>query len=309
MYAAGKIPGGVFRREGRPGEPAILTCRLTDRPLRPELPRGLPQRGAGRRHDHGRRPDQPARRAVDQRRVGRAHRVGHPVRRPDRRGAPVASGERVDRPPDVRGERRVHVRARRRRSHDRQWRHRHHDGRGRWHRGHLAPLRRGRAEGDRRGHRRRPRRGQAVDQGVDRAPEEAPHRGHLGPRSDRRHPLRDPHRLRRRRVRRGRRAGHRVAPRRRCPSPTRRRATTVSTRSSRACCSRCAAPPTSPSSTPRVPSRSSRRSASLQKKVVRSRIVNEGLRIDGRGTTDIRPLVGRGRHPADRPRHRPLPAG
>jgi polyribonucleotide nucleotidyltransferase len=41
MYAAGKIPGGVFRREGRPGEPAILTCRLTDRPLRPSFPDGF----------------------------------------------------------------------------------------------------------------------------------------------------------------------------------------------------------------------------------------------------------------------------
>ena len=37
-YAAGKIPGSFFRREGRPGEQAILTCRLTDRPLRPSFP-------------------------------------------------------------------------------------------------------------------------------------------------------------------------------------------------------------------------------------------------------------------------------
>ena len=41
MYAAGKIPGGVFRREGRPSEPAVLTCRLTDRPLRPSFPDGF----------------------------------------------------------------------------------------------------------------------------------------------------------------------------------------------------------------------------------------------------------------------------
>src|SRR5436309_11575953 len=34
MYAAGKIPGGFFRREGRPSETAILTARLIDRPLR-----------------------------------------------------------------------------------------------------------------------------------------------------------------------------------------------------------------------------------------------------------------------------------
>ncbi|MEP6624112.1 MAG: polyribonucleotide nucleotidyltransferase, partial [Acidimicrobiia bacterium] len=38
MYAAGKIPGSFFRREGRPGESAVLTCRLTDRPLRPSFP-------------------------------------------------------------------------------------------------------------------------------------------------------------------------------------------------------------------------------------------------------------------------------
>src|SRR5918995_636775 len=39
-YAAGKIPGSFFRREGRPTEDAILTCRLTDRPLRPSFPDG-----------------------------------------------------------------------------------------------------------------------------------------------------------------------------------------------------------------------------------------------------------------------------
>ena len=37
MYAAGKIPGSFFRREGRPTERAILTCRLIDRPLRPSF--------------------------------------------------------------------------------------------------------------------------------------------------------------------------------------------------------------------------------------------------------------------------------
>jgi polyribonucleotide nucleotidyltransferase len=41
MYAAGKIPGSFFRREGRPTEQAILTCRLTDRPLRPSFPKGF----------------------------------------------------------------------------------------------------------------------------------------------------------------------------------------------------------------------------------------------------------------------------
>jgi polyribonucleotide nucleotidyltransferase len=39
MYAAGKIPGGFIKREGRPGEQAILTARLTDRPIRPLFPK------------------------------------------------------------------------------------------------------------------------------------------------------------------------------------------------------------------------------------------------------------------------------
>ncbi|HEU4543501.1 MAG TPA: polyribonucleotide nucleotidyltransferase [Jiangellaceae bacterium] len=41
MYAAGRIPGSFFRREGRPSEEAILTCRLIDRPLRPSFTSGL----------------------------------------------------------------------------------------------------------------------------------------------------------------------------------------------------------------------------------------------------------------------------
>src|SRR6187397_1321635 len=40
-YAAGKIPGGFFKREGRPGEKEILASRLTDRPLRPMFPDGF----------------------------------------------------------------------------------------------------------------------------------------------------------------------------------------------------------------------------------------------------------------------------
>jgi polyribonucleotide nucleotidyltransferase len=40
MYAAGKIPGSFFRREGRPSDTAILTCRLIDRPLRPSFATG-----------------------------------------------------------------------------------------------------------------------------------------------------------------------------------------------------------------------------------------------------------------------------
>src|SRR5450631_2317199 len=38
--AVGKFPGGYFKREGRPSEKEILTCRMTDRPLRPLFPKG-----------------------------------------------------------------------------------------------------------------------------------------------------------------------------------------------------------------------------------------------------------------------------
>ncbi|MGM0818406.1 MAG: polyribonucleotide nucleotidyltransferase [Actinomycetota bacterium] len=41
MYAAGRIPGSFFKREGRPSENAILTCRLVDRPMRPAFDDGL----------------------------------------------------------------------------------------------------------------------------------------------------------------------------------------------------------------------------------------------------------------------------
>ena len=40
-YAAGKIPGGFFKREGRPSEGETLTCRLIDRPIRPLFPAGF----------------------------------------------------------------------------------------------------------------------------------------------------------------------------------------------------------------------------------------------------------------------------
>ena len=58
MYAAGRIPGGYLKREGRPSEKATLTAH--DRPSdSPELPGRLPQRGAHRRYLACRRPGQP----------------------------------------------------------------------------------------------------------------------------------------------------------------------------------------------------------------------------------------------------------
>ncbi|MBR6959764.1 MAG: polyribonucleotide nucleotidyltransferase, partial [Clostridiales bacterium] len=41
LYAVGKIPGGFLKREGRPGEKAILTSRVIDRPIRPLFPKDL----------------------------------------------------------------------------------------------------------------------------------------------------------------------------------------------------------------------------------------------------------------------------
>ena len=49
FYAAGRIPGGFFKREGRPTEKETLTCRLIDRPIRPAVSEGLHERSPGHR--------------------------------------------------------------------------------------------------------------------------------------------------------------------------------------------------------------------------------------------------------------------
>ena len=86
-YAAGKIPGSFFRREGKASDQAILTCRLIDRPLRPSFPEGFRNEvhvvgtivGADQVNPH----DVLAINAV----VGGADALGHPLRRPHRRRA------------------------------------------------------------------------------------------------------------------------------------------------------------------------------------------------------------------------------
>ena len=91
MYAAGKIPGGFFKREGRPTETAHPD-RAADRPpAAPAVPQGLPQRDAGHQItvlsiDHGER----SRRPGDHRRVGGAVHLRHPVRRAGRRACASA---------------------------------------------------------------------------------------------------------------------------------------------------------------------------------------------------------------------------
>ena len=123
-------------------------------------------------------------------------------------------------------------------------------------------------------------------------------------------PYERPHRLRRRRVRRGRTTqATREHVARRWRSPTRPSATTASTRSSRACSSALGGTPDEPAQFADRAGEVKTAFRSLQKQVVRTRIVNEGVRIDGRGATDLRPLVGRGRHHPHRARLRPLPAG
>ena len=105
--AAGKIPGGYFKREGRPTEDEILTWRLIDRPSRPLFPKGW-------RFDTqiiamvvSTDKENAVRRAGDDRRVGRAASLGHPVGRPARRRARRPHRRQVRRQPDLRRAREV----------------------------------------------------------------------------------------------------------------------------------------------------------------------------------------------------------
>ena len=87
MYAGGRIPGSFFRREGRPTEEAILTARLTDRPLRPLFPKDLRNDVQVIMYSFSADGEQPDRYPGDQRRFGSADDLGYPLGRPGRRGA------------------------------------------------------------------------------------------------------------------------------------------------------------------------------------------------------------------------------
>ena len=89
-FAAGKIPGGFFKREGRPSEKEMLTSRLIDRPIRPLFPEGFRNEtqvvGTDAGHDLENDPDIVAM-------VGRSAaltHLRHPVHGPDRR-APASA--------------------------------------------------------------------------------------------------------------------------------------------------------------------------------------------------------------------------
>ena len=177
MYAAGKIPGAVFRREGRPSEPAILTCRLTDRPLRPSFPEGFRNEvqviatilGADLENPHDVASINGASAAL----MVSGIPFDGPIGAVRLSRTSTTAGSRTPRSTRARSPRssswsRAARSSRRRRDHD---------GRGRRHRGDLAALPGGRAEGHRGGDRGGARRGEDVDRRVGRPAEAARRRG------------------------------------------------------------------------------------------------------------------------------------
>ena len=158
MYAAGKIPGSFFRREGRPSDTAILTARLIDRPLRPSFADGYRNEtqvvitvlGADQENPHDVLAINAASAALMLSGIPFEGPIGAV------RIAYTAEGQWLPHPTYQEGDD-VRLRAGRRRSATRRRRRRHHDGRGRRHRGRLGAVPGRRPEGDRRGHRRGPR--------------------------------------------------------------------------------------------------------------------------------------------------------
>ena len=134
MYAVGRIPGSFFRREGRPSEDAILTCRLIDRPLRPSFTARAAQRGPDRRDDHGPASRASLRRGRDQRGLAVHPAVRPAVLRADRRRPGRPDQGPVGRLPDLLAAGGRHVRHGGGRPGARGRRRRDHDGRGRVHR-------------------------------------------------------------------------------------------------------------------------------------------------------------------------------
>ena len=187
-YAAGKIPGSFFRREGRPSTEAILVCRLIDRPLRPSFVDGLRNEvqivvtvlsiAPGEFYD-----------ALAINAASLSTQIsGLPFSGPIagvRLALIPGHGEQrrpVDRVPDRHAARRGRLRPHRRRSRHhrrrRQRRCRDHDGRGRGHRGFVEPHQGRRRQAERAGRGRGPRGLEALHQAARRRAERRrEHRG------------------------------------------------------------------------------------------------------------------------------------
>ncbi len=170
MYAIGKIPGSFFRREGRPSETAVLTCRLIDRPLRPTFRDGYRDEVQVVITVLGMDGENPYDVVGDERGV-RGHVPGRSaVRRPGRLRPHGPDRRPVGHEPHVPADRGGDVRRRRRRSPQRVRRDRHPDDRGRGARQHVGPARRRRHRADGGDGRRGPRGRQGRDRRGDRVP-------------------------------------------------------------------------------------------------------------------------------------------
>ena len=212
-YAAGKIPGSFFRREGKSSDQAILTCRLIDRPLRPSFPSGFRNEvhvvgtifGADQVNPH----DVLAINASSAALMLSGIPFDGPIGAV--RVAYSVDGTWIPHPTFEEGDAATFelVVAGRALDETRRHRHRHHDGRGRWDRALLGLLRGRCAQGHRRGAGRGPRGGQDLDPRVHHPAAPAGGRRGRRPRADRDHRVLDLLGLRRRRVGPGRGGRHR----------------------------------------------------------------------------------------------------
>ena len=115
LFAAGKIPGGYFKREGRPTEKETLTSRLIDRPIRPLFRRRLPLRDPGHRHRAVARSRERSRHRRHGRRLGRADPLRRALHGPDRRRPRRPHQRRLRPQPADRRDDRIQARSGRRR--------------------------------------------------------------------------------------------------------------------------------------------------------------------------------------------------
>ena len=301
MYAAGKIPGSFFRREGRPTDQAILTCRLIDRPLRPSFPDGFRNEiqvvatilGADQENPHDVLAINGASAALMLSGIPFEGPIGAV------RMAFTTDGTWVPHPTYQEGDESTFELVVAGRALD--------DGdvaimmveaggtEDAWT---LLPGRR--AQGHRGGHRRRPRGGQGPDQGVHRPPARA---GRRRPAPSRPISVRDPGRLRRRRLRPGGRGRHRPGDRRRRRSSPRPSATPPPTRRP---------PPSSPQLGAEFEGaeKADQGRGPLAHQEARAQAHRRRRRAHRRSWPHRHPAaVGRGRPHPHRPRLRPVPAG